>query len=113
MMESDETRADIYAAMIDDDDDGAPASNVITSTENTKNFTTILVNDSKVQVPTLEYVRRLEQTITTQNALLQKLERQLNRVNSLLRNHRSTIHGQANRINDVIRDLDSKIDRRD
>lgn len=109
----DKTRAAIYAAMTDDDDTEEVVGIKLMPTDDSRDFTTVIVNDKKVQVPTLDYMRRLEQTIQQQARTIQRFERQFNRMASLLRTHRSSLNGQSNRINDVVRDLDSKIDRRD
>ncbi len=109
----DKTRAAIYAAMTDDEEAEDSIGTKLMPIDESRDFTTVIVNEKKVQVPTLEYTRRLEQTIQQQGRTIQRFERQFNRMASLLRTHRSSLNGQSNRINDVVRDLDSKIDRRD
>lgn len=102
---TDEERAAIYAAMDEDDNESIQTINTIVPNKG------VLVDGTPV--PTLEYVRHLERVIKTQDENIKRIERQLARVTSLLRTHRSSIHGQNSRINDVARELEQKIDRRD
>lgn len=64
------------------------------------------------QVPTLIYVQRLEQLVRQQQKSLDRLQRELARLNSAVARQRQSLNLHSSRIGDMGRELDSKIDRR-
>lgn len=116
-LNEDANRAAIYAAMMDAEEDEVERKRsknpLFQQSDAARTVTIPLADGQSVEVPSMAYVRELERLIRAQATLLDKFERQFHRVEHKLRTHRSAINGHNSRINDVGRELDQKIDRRD
>jgi hypothetical protein len=116
MKDINEDRADIYAAMAAAEEEEAAersARNPFTKRANISDTILVPMGDGTAEVPSMDYVRRLERMVREQARIIERFERQFHRIDAKLRTHRTTINGQSSRINDVNRELDQKIDRRD
>ena len=111
-------RSDIYAAMAEMEEEEAAerskANPFAQYRQQAKDRSvTVRVGEGTAEVATTAYVRELERLVRDQARKIEKFERQFHRIAASMKNQRSQLHGQNNRINDVVRDLDQKIDRRD
>ena len=111
-MTEEQTRAAIYAAMADEDSGSIPEMPSVSQASAGQTYM-LELNGARVELVTVDYARRLEQTINAQARVIQQMQRQFARVASTLRDHRQTNSRIMNQIGDVARDLDYKIDRRD
>ena len=108
--------SDIYAAMSEIDDDvvdakrftkplvGGGAMNFVGKT------VSVETNGKTVDVPTTVYVEKLENVIRRQEQAIAKLEHQVRTINYLFRSQKTVV---AKTLNDLRREVDNKIDRRD
>lgn len=113
-------RADIYAAMDQDEQDADEAAALARPLINTGTLNLhggksvpIAVGDKNIDVATLAYVQRLEKIVQEQGLALKKQERLLRSFAQMARANRSIGASNHNRLNEVSHELDQKIDRRD
>jgi hypothetical protein len=112
--------ADIYAAMADDEDDAADnrmMSRPLIGGGGTVNLVgrtvPVTVGDKTVDVPTMAYISRLEAIVHAQKLALEKTNRMMRMLEQMLRQQKTALAHHANNINDMGREIDYKIDRRD
>jgi hypothetical protein len=113
-------RADIYAAMGDEDDDAADAAMMAKPliSGGTLNLhggksVPVIVGDKSIDAATLAYVQRLEKIVQEQGLAIKKQERLLRSFAQMTRHNRTLAANTHNRLTEVSHELDSKIDRRD
>lgn len=111
-------RADIYAAMAAMEEQEATeraARNPFAqrAEQQKQQAVRVQAEGGTAEVPTITYVRELERLVREQARKIEKFEREFHRISAKMRQQRIIAHGQNNRLNDVVRDLDYKIDRRD
>lgn len=113
-------RADIYAAMDQDEEDAADAAEMArplihggTLNLHGGKSAPLVVGEKVIDVATLVYVQRLEKLVQEQGLALKKQERLLRSFAQMARANRSIGASNHNRLNEVAHELDQKIDRRD
>lgn len=112
-------RSEIYAAMADEEDDATDtviASRPLISggiTNLKGKSVSITVEGKAVDVATAAYVGRLEEVVMQQKMILEKQGRLLRALEQLLRQQKGGQAQHAAVINDLRRELEQKIDRRD
>src|ERR1035437_484368 len=73
----------------------------------------IHVEAIKYEVPTVEYVSRLEQMVTNQARLINQLQQAVNKLQRFMGGTRKFIKNQSRHITDMQHDIDQKIDSRE
>jgi hypothetical protein len=95
----------LLAAMYDTD----PEEPINTSFEPDSRTRKIRVGIIEYEVPTVEYVNRLEQVVARQQATLERQQRMIARLQVMVTGLRRAVRGQGNAINEVYDELDTKL----
>lgn len=107
-------RDELYAAMYNDEEEPEktkePSYIDPTGFSRTKK---IRVGAVEYEVPTIEYVSRLEQLVLRQARVINQQKRHLERLEGFVLSTRNFIRRQTNRIAEIQTDLDGKIDYRE
>lgn len=105
--------ADVYAAMLDDEEseiDTKKELKPISAPFGAKPSVPLVHDNKSYMVATYQYVLELERIVKRQQTEIKKLERAITNISQSL----SSIRNAADRqLQDVRRNLDNKIDRRD
>lgn len=106
---------ELLAAMYNDDGD-TPVTTTSKEPASISGFSRtrkIKVGIIEYEVPTVEYVNRLEQMINQQALLLDQQKQQIERLKGFVTSTRSFIRRQTNRLVEIQTDLDGKLDYRE
>ncbi len=113
-------RSEIYAAMdqqTDDDEDAAYLAKPLIGggilNLNGGKSVPVQVGEKTIDAATLAYVQKLEKIVHEQGLALKKQERLLKSFVQMTKTTRTQAAASHNRLNEVSRELDQKIDRRD
>jgi hypothetical protein len=107
-------RAELLSAMYQDDEVENKASDVSPIDPTGFNRTRrIRVGIVEYQVPTVEYVSRLEQLIAQQARTIEQQKRSIERLEGFVLSTRNFIRRQTSRIQEIQTDLESKVDLRE
>lgn len=100
-------RAALLAAMYDSDDD-QPDSPPIEPRSDSRTRK-VRVGIIEYELPSIEYVMRLEQVVARQQATLDRQQRMINRMQVALANLRRVVNGQSKAMHEVYEELDTKL----
>jgi hypothetical protein len=104
---------DLITTMYQNDDAPNEARKVNLEPSGVRRTRDIQVGAIKYEVPTIEYLNRLEQMIMAQAQIIEKQRRDLSRLDSFVISTRNFIRRQTTRIGEMQINLDSKLDVRD
>jgi len=102
-------REDLLSAMYDDDDGNATERAVPLNNSDSRR---IRVGIIEYEVPTIDYVRRLEQLIVQQAQMLEQQRRVIARVEGMLLGTRNFVRRHGETLNDLRFDMTHKVDHR-
>ena len=111
-----ESSADIYAAMIEDEDDDADkllVTKKVVAPFGARNSVPVQHGEQTVEAATLAYVQQLERIVNQQRAEIRKLDRMVRTLGFMVKNQRDHANASTRVLQDVRRELDNKYDRRD
>lgn len=105
---TDPRKAALLAAMYDTDDDEAPSVAPVEPAAAARTRK-IRVGIVEYEVPTVEYVTRLEQMLAQQQATIERQHRTLVRMQVAMAILRRAVRGQSTAMREVYNELDTKL----
>lgn len=108
--------ANIYAAMIEDEDeekDATVAAKKVSVPFGGHKSVPVAFGEKTIDAASLAYVQQLERIIQKQKLELQKLDRTVKTLSYMIKNQRDHANSSTRTLQDIKRELDNKIDRRD
>lgn len=103
----------LLSAMYDTEEEPEKKDNVQIDPTGFQKSRIVRVGPISYELPTLDYVNRLEQLIVRQGQLIERQRRQLERLQGAAIGTRNFIRRQTGRLQDMQNDLDSKVDYRE
>lgn len=104
---------DLITAMYQDDEQEATAAPVVVNPSGFRRTREIRVGAVRYELPSVEYVASLEQTIKAQAKLIDTQRTELQRLNNFMLSTRNFIRRQTAHIGEMQNSLDHKIDSRE
>jgi prefoldin subunit 5 len=113
-MSTKETKARMYGSKSEDATSPKEKRTRVYVNTLAQSFHTIKQSDNvEVHVPSLAYVKNLEQSVKTLMARIEKLEKQITALTGNTIRQKQHINRHIRQIGDINSDLDNKIDRRE
>ena len=111
-MNDDYDRDELLAAMYQDDD-AEPKKEIHIDPTGFNRTRKIHVGAIVYEVPTIDYVTRLEQMLTKQAKIIDQLRQHVSKLERFVSGTKKFIKGQTRHITEIKHDLDNKLDIRE